>query len=356
MAQVLTRLLLPPAAAEGLIKLDQALKLVSSVLRQGELRAEQRALIIEYLQERGDPSAIAFEGSGDRVAEILHRDLLRQADLVILLVGNQGVGNILERALDGLLVRDQRLTLLRLGSTKVPAEPSGLKNGLRQLCSGAPSAQIEIDEARHGGSTGGAPVAGESNLRKECSFGHADLGIRSNEVLLGLKDVGTPLKQRGCKTRRDFGKEWLVDQRASAYHRVGIIAQKNTDGILFESELPFQLWNLRVGSIEHLPGLQDVECGSNAMIEPVLHKPHGIFLSLDGVAGDLQLQVEVKQREVIAGHITHKREDGGLAGVLAGQHLSTRRLGLAAQLTKKVELECGVGGIGSVSRLQQQAL
>jgi hypothetical protein len=79
------RILGLPSSTEGLMELHEALKLVAAVLCQGELCAEQGALVVQDFEVRGNPAAKALQGSGDRVAEIFHRNFLRHTHLVILL-------------------------------------------------------------------------------------------------------------------------------------------------------------------------------------------------------------------------------------------------------------------------------
>ena len=50
-----------PAPAERLVKLYKALELVAAVLRQRELGAEQRTLVVEDLEVGGDAAAVAFQ-------------------------------------------------------------------------------------------------------------------------------------------------------------------------------------------------------------------------------------------------------------------------------------------------------
>src|SRR6266436_3376369 len=90
------RLLLPPAAAEGLIKLHNALEFVTAVLREGKLSAEQRALVVEDFQVGRDATAVAFQRCSNRIAEILHRVFLRFTDFVILLISDQSIRDVSE--------------------------------------------------------------------------------------------------------------------------------------------------------------------------------------------------------------------------------------------------------------------
>ena len=101
-----------PPSAERLIELHEALKLVAAILRQSELRVEQRSLVVEDFEIGGDAASIALQRSVHGVGEIFHGDFLCDANFVILLVGNQGVGDVAESELDSLLIGDQKLPLL----------------------------------------------------------------------------------------------------------------------------------------------------------------------------------------------------------------------------------------------------
>src|ERR1700726_4217705 len=144
MIGITLRLLLPPAAAQRLVKLHYALELVAAVLRQSELGAEERALVVEDFQVGGDAAAVALERCGDRIAEILDGVFLRFADFVILLIPDQSVRDVPEGQLDGLLVSDQRLSLLRLSVAKVPAQSTRRENRLSNLPGYAPGSQIGV--------------------------------------------------------------------------------------------------------------------------------------------------------------------------------------------------------------------
>jgi hypothetical protein len=59
-----------PASAKRLVELHKTLVLVAAVLRQGQLGAEERALVVENFQIGGDAAAVLLERCADRIAEI----------------------------------------------------------------------------------------------------------------------------------------------------------------------------------------------------------------------------------------------------------------------------------------------
>jgi hypothetical protein len=141
-------LLLLPASAKRLVKLNKTLELVAVVLGQSELGAEQRALIVEDLEIGGDTATVALERCANRIAEILDRVFLRYTDFIIFLISDQSIRDVPERPLNDLFVGDQKLSLLRLGKVKVPAESTRRENGLRQLRCAAPGSDIGVYEGR----------------------------------------------------------------------------------------------------------------------------------------------------------------------------------------------------------------
>jgi hypothetical protein len=91
------------------------------------------------------------------------------------------------------------------------------------------------------------------------------------------------------------------------------------------------------------------------VLEAKLRQLHGIFLSLDRVAGDLELQVERQKREIVAGDVTHQREDLGLPGLFGGQKLGARRFSGASQLAKKIELKAHIARIRRIFCFEGEA-
>ena len=170
-----------------------------------------------------------------------------------------------------------------------------------------------------------------------------DFGVCSDQNLLGLTDIGPALQQRRWQSRRHFGREGLFHQRASARNALRVVAQKNADGILFLRDLSLQVGDLRVCGIEDLLGLEYVEFRCHAVLDAEFRELNGIFLGLYGLVGDLELQIELQEREIVAGDVAHQRQDHGLPCILGGQELSAGRFRGTAQLAEKVQLERRIG-------------
>ena len=85
-----------------------------------------------------------------------------------------------------------------------------------------------------------------------------------------------------------------------------VISQQDADGILGLADLSLEIRDLRIGGIEHLPGLKHVQPGRHTVLEAHFGQLDRVLLSLDGLFGDLELQVEVAQQEIVAGDIAHQ--------------------------------------------------
>ena len=99
----------------------------------------------------------------------------------------------------------------------------------------------------------------------------------------------------------------------------------------------------RIGGVEHLLGLQHIQLGGNAVVEPQPGQLDGLFLSLDRVLGDLELEVEIEKPKIVTGDVAHQRQRDSLLRILGGQEFGARGLSCASQAAEKIQLECGVG-------------
>ncbi len=131
-----------PASTECLIKLHQALVLVASRLGKSKLGTKQRSLPIEDLEIGGDTSTIAHQGRVDGILQIFNCCLLRDADFMNLLITDQCIGDIAKRQLNGLLICDQFLPMLRLRQFQIPAESAARENWLSDLGAIGPDSSL----------------------------------------------------------------------------------------------------------------------------------------------------------------------------------------------------------------------
>ena len=119
------------------------------------------------------------------------------------LVSDQGIGDFRERSLDRLLVSNQRSLSLGLRELDPGLDPAGSENGLRDLRLQRPDAVTAAEQTRQLRARASQGAA-ETQPRKIRRSRHADLGIGSDQILLGGMDIRAPLQQGGRKTGGNF--------------------------------------------------------------------------------------------------------------------------------------------------------
>src|SRR6267378_5283069 len=131
----------------------------------------------------------------------------------------------------------------------------------------------------------------------------------------------------------------MLHQRESARHGLRVVAKENTDGIFFLRDSSLQVRDLSVRRIKNLLSLQNVELCGYAVIDAKLGELHRVFLRLDGLARDLELQVKLQEREIVTRHVAHERQYDRLPRILCCKELGACRLIGATQPTEEIQLE-----------------
>src|ERR1700756_5083801 len=95
------------------------------------------------------------------------------------LVADEGVGNVAEGALNGLLIPYEGLLVLRFGQLQISAESSSGENRLADLRAVGPDSELRGHQAGEGAAAAEGPATGtgQGNLRKKLSLGHANFGV-----------------------------------------------------------------------------------------------------------------------------------------------------------------------------------
>src|SRR5580704_16201448 len=227
---------------------------------------------------------------------------------------------------------------------QISAKCSTCENGLSYLDSVGPNSGLGAHQAGENRAAAKCPAAGTGQryLREERRLGDADFGVRGNQHLLSFTNIGPSLEQCGRQACRYIGRNCLLCKRASTQHALRVLANENADGIFLLANLSLEVRDLSICGVEHLLSLQHIQLCGDAVIHSERSEFDGILLGLHGVAGDLELEIEVQKREIIAGHVADEREHDGALRILSGQELGTRRFGLFAQLAEEVQLEGGV--------------
>src|SRR4029077_18033549 len=87
-------------------------------------------LAVQYLEISGRTALVAHDGEADRLGQITYRLFLANSHLMEFLISDQSIGHISQGVLNGLLVCEQSLLVLRFGEMKIPSKGAARENGL----------------------------------------------------------------------------------------------------------------------------------------------------------------------------------------------------------------------------------
>jgi len=104
-----------------------------------------------------------------------------------------------------------------------------------------------------------AAGAGERNPREIVRPRDTDDGVGGNQPLFRLHDVGAPFQQRRGHTRWYVWQLRLIDERSTARHGAGIVAEQNADRVLLLLGLALEIDDGGGGVEDELLGLPNVE-------------------------------------------------------------------------------------------------
>ena len=104
---------------------------------------------------------------------------------------------------------------------------------------------------------------------------------------------------RGRKAGRYFGGKRLRHQGKPARHTLRVIAKQDADRVFLLSDLPFQIRNGGIRRIQYLLCLEHIEFCGHTVAPAADGELDRIYLCLHRIARDLELQVELQQREVV---------------------------------------------------------
>ena len=122
--------LLLPAAAEGLVDLDESEQFVGLGLGKIEFGGEVVGFVGENLEVAGYPAFIANVGKARGIFGGGSEKFLLLPKFEILAIRDESIGNVAEGLLDGLLIAEDSLLLLGLGESDTGANSSGGEDGL----------------------------------------------------------------------------------------------------------------------------------------------------------------------------------------------------------------------------------
>ena len=312
-----------PASAECPVKLHQALVLAPSRLGECQFFVIQRPLPVQHFKVGRGTAPVAHDRQADRLLQIRDTILQTKPYLVLLLITDERIRDVPERPLNSLPVRNQSLLVLGLSEAEIPAQRATSENRLAYLGAVRPEAQLRTHEVgeRTASAERTAARPSQRNLREKRRLGDPNFRVRRNQVLFRLANIRPALEDGRRKAGRHFRRQRLLHQRKPARHVLRIIAQQNADGVLLLTNLPFQVRNSGVGSVENLLCLEHIQFCRHSMVEPQPGEFDRGYLSLDRIPCDLQFQIEFEQREVIGGNVTDQSQYDRLACIFRGQQL-----------------------------------
>jgi len=126
------RALLIPAAAERAIDLHEREPLVQSRLRETELCREQARLAVEHFEIARRAALIPSRGQTLRIVCRTEQELLLLPEFAALAIGDQGVRDVTERLLDGLLIHQHHLFASCFGHRDLRLHPAAVEDRLEQ--------------------------------------------------------------------------------------------------------------------------------------------------------------------------------------------------------------------------------
>src|SRR5580692_7501161 len=222
-------ILLLPASAERFVQLDEASVFIAPRGCKRQFRAVKRPLSVEHFEIGRCAAFVAKGGNADRLLQVRHCILLACPDLMKFFVTDERIGNISKGLLDRLSVCDQSLLVFRLSQMQIAFQRASRENRLAHLRAVRPQAKLCRHQVRKGtASTERASTrSSQRDLRKELSLGHTDVGVRGDQALFRLANIGTALDDRRRKASWNFRWECLLNQRNTARHVLRIIAEED---------------------------------------------------------------------------------------------------------------------------------
>ena len=208
------------------------------------------------------------------------------------------------------------------------AELAAFEDRRREICAERPDASRQREQPGECGALA-AEVSGERDRGKKLRLGHADLGVRGDQVLLGLANVGAPLEQRrGQPGRWGRGPRQLRD--VAGNEREIELARQRGEKVFGQLALPLELVELERRIEACAFRLPDIEVRSEPGLGAPAHDRERVVARCErGLRrGDLRMRGQRRNR---------KRHD--LPGITRGEVLRARRLGRAAELAPEIDLE-----------------
>src|SRR5207237_7693903 len=245
--------LLGPAAAQGLIKLDDGEELVEFGLGERILGREKLLLGFQNFVVTGFARNVALGGDRDRLLVRGHRARLLDTDGFQFFAGHERISHIVEGAQRSLLVLEFGLLQVGFGLLVLPVPAAALKDRAGNVRSNRPGTGATRGNRRQI-RTNTTVKGGQADSGKKITQSNPDAGIGGAHKLFRSANIGPALQQLGGQTGRDFRRQSLPEQCGRTRDGTWVAAEKDIDLIFFDDDTALQFWNDRGGGSERRRG------------------------------------------------------------------------------------------------------
>src|SRR5712671_3566641 len=337
-------LALPPAAAQRLeerrgVRVARSLRLNKTDLGLLvlPLRVEERELARRAELELLGRHVEAFARRGLGLGLRLERDRVE-------LQGEQHVGDVLERAEDGLLILREGLVVGGLCAALPRLELSGVKNRLKQAGADIPDLRARIENAAFGGCRG-AVASAQSQLRKHERLRDADARVGLMRNGFRRADVG-PLAHeiRGQADRKVLRQLERREIELGQARLARKLADEDRKLIACLRERFLERRQVRA-RLRKLRALREhVRARNGAELELLLDQLQLALLRIDDIARRADLLAQRRLAERGGRDVRRQRKIGGLELKALEVYARAQRLELAPRAARHVD------GVGHVDR------
>src|SRR5206468_11382799 len=133
-------------------------------------------------------------------------------------------------------------------------------------------------------------------------LGRADVGIRRDKLLLGLRDVGAAFEERRWQADRHLWSMWLIGQRSAARHAPRNRPQQRADEVLLLLDLTLEIRDLRGGAEDELLRLAHIQQRCCASLRAYFGEAKRFPARRRRSRRDIEIQVEGAKLKVRARH------------------------------------------------------
>ncbi len=276
---------------------------------------EKASLSRQDLQEVGDAPLVALRREHQRPAVRLHHLPQRVAPGLLGMVGDEGIIHFLERLQHGLLERDRRLLLLLLAQPNIRADAAALKDRQRDARAETVSPRVPVAEILELQRLD-REAARQSDLWVEIRLRDADRGRGGVELVLGLPDVGPPLRELRWYADRHHGRRrrdrrWRCQFRRE---RAGCLAEQEAERVDELTFLLHDLGHLALDASDRGLRVRNIEISTDAAALALRRERQALACRGEVLARDLFRALGTAELDIVARDLSHRRDQRVPAG------------------------------------------